>query len=219
MPPVLKSSQYGPGAALISPTKPWSLLGKAATWYSANDLASLTARTRADQIAEPTDNATNGEYVFDADGSIGFYKFIIRGAASAISRGNVVTANLWEWSQVQRVGANDAFEQVASWSPTLVGRWTLTFNSTGSAGNNTLGVAGSPVLATDLYCSNIVVVATYDRRQDYALRWKILQPAADDGSPAVLMVDGMGSTKFSWEMRTTTNGDMCNVAGRFTTSA
>lgn len=218
MPLVFKTSAFGPPTQLISPTRPWQLLGTPATWYSANSAASLTARTRADQINEPTDNATTGEYCFDPDGSIGLFKFLIRGAAAAISRGNVVTANLWEWSQVTRPG-DDVFSPIVSWSPTLVGRWTLTFNSTGSAANNTLGVANSVVLATDLYCSFVAVVGTYDRRNDYALRWKILQPAVEDGSPAVLMVDGLGANRMSWEMRTTTNGDMCNVAGRFTTSA
>lgn len=200
--------------ALVTPTTPYTLVSGVSTWYSANSAASLAGASRADIIGPPPSNATTGEYVFDPEGSVAFFKPIIRGAASAISRGNVVTANLWEWSPLSRPGSGLPLHQ---WTPTLIGRFTLTFNGSGVAGNNTLGVALGDVLATDLYCSFIAVVATYDRRGDYALRWKLLQPSVDDGSPAVLMVDGLGANKLSWEGRTTTNGDMFNFAVRYTT--
>lgn len=213
-------SLTAPRMVAVSPTRPYwlchipppnSLTNAQPTWYSANNAANLIARTRPDQIAEPTNNSTTGEYVFEPEGSVLLTKFLIRGAGGAISRGNTITAQLWEWSLT---GRQDGVR--FTWTPTLVGRWTILFNGTGVAGNNTVGVAGTDILDTDLYASNIVVVATYDRRGDYALRWKILQPAADDGSPAILMVDGLGSNKFSWEGRTTTNGDMFQFTNRWT---
>lgn len=213
---VLKTTQYGPPQALISPTQAYELVSPNG-WYSANNAASLTGVSRDDQTTEPADSASLGEYAFDPKGSVGLFKFVIRGDAGAIARGHVFTANLWEWSQVAPQAGSTG--QLMSWTPTLVGRWTLTFNGTGSAANNTVGANGAAVLATDLYCSNIVVVATFDRRGDYALRWKIMQPAVEDGSPAVLLVDGLGSTRFSWEGRSTTAGDAWHVLARFTTSA
>ena len=205
MPTPIIAPVSGTPAQLVTPTRPFELVNPLA-WPTANNLASLAARTRADQIAEPTYTAATGEMPFAPESSAALFKIVLRGAASAIARGEVLTANLWEWRQIPGIPGTS----VGSWSPNLVGRWTFTFNSTGDAAKNTLGVAGSAVLATDIYCSNIAVVATYDRRGDMTTRWSILQPAADDGSPAMLLVDGLGSSRFTWEGRTTTNGTAFN---------
>ncbi len=198
-----------PPAELVTSTRAFRPISE--TWPTANNAASLAARTRADQMTEPTLSAATGELPFQPESSMAAFKVVIRGAAAAISRGNVLTANLWEWSPLH----SPVSSAKVGWTPTLIGRWTFTFNGTGSADNNTLGCAGGVVLATDLYCSLIEVVATYDRRGDMLTRWGVVQPAVEDGSPAVLVVDGLGSGLYTWEGRTTTNGDAFQFLARW----
>lgn len=187
------------------------------TWSTANSAASLAGASRADQLTEPQDNATTGEYrIVPQPGSYLLLTPILRGAASAIARGEVLTINLWTWRQktVRAVPTSTTDSNYAAsivqWTPRLIGRWTCSFNGTGSAGNNTLGVSGGNVLATDIYCSNFVVVTGYDKSGDYANLWYTIQPSADDGSAAILMADGLGGSLLTVEGRTTTNGTAFN---------
>lgn len=187
-----------PPQRVETPQRPFQLVTD--VWSTANNPASLTARSRPDQLTEPTESNSTGEYAFDADCSMTLIQPILRGAAT-----HVLTFNLWRWRQLIDKSGN-----TMAWHPWLVGRWTATFAGAGTA---TVGVAGGPVLAsTDIYCSNLVVVATYDRRGDYTKLWQILQPAVDDGSPAELLVDTVGGCRYTIEGRTTTNSEGFNFA-------
>lgn len=181
-------------------------------WSTANNEASLTARTRPDQLTEPQTNTTTGEYVIDPDpGSYMLVKPLIS------TTGHVLTYNIWAWFQGTTradpttnppVAATDAAAEIIQWHPELIGRWTCAFN--GGAVADKVGVANGIVLNTHIYCSLQTVVATYDRSASYTNLWKVIQPAADDGSPSILLFDMMGAVKISFEGRTTTNGDSFN---------
>lgn len=188
----------------VTPSNQWRLPWPGATWYSANGAGSLSSASRADQLTPPAVNATTGEYIYDTEQTMVKVRPVLRGAAT-----HVVTFNVWLWNQGPYQDGNMAVAPFDVWSPWLLGRFTATFAGAGTATN---GVTNGAVIGTDIYCSNLAVVATYDRRGDYTKLWQIIQPAADDGSPAMLLFDAMGAAKVSFEGRTTTNSETFNFA-------
>lgn len=189
----------------VTPSGAFRIPTPDATWSSANSAASLTTASRDDQLAQPSTNLTTGEYLYYPEATVSLIRPVLRGGAA----GHTVTFNVWYWWQIYQDGSNTPY----GWSPWLAGRFLATFKG---AGTETNGFTAGPVIATDIYASLLSVVATYDRRggttDGYTGLWKFLQPAVDDGSPAMLMLDNMGAPLITLEGRTTTNGELFNFA-------
>lgn len=196
MPPILVGVD-APISSVVTPSTNFRLPQPNATWSTANAAASLASASRADQLSPPAFSTSTGEHVYDVERTMCLVRPVLRGVAT-----HVMTFNVWLWWQGPYQLGNASLTSIEPWTPWLLGRFTATF---AGAGTSTVGVAGGAVVASgDLYCSNLAVVATYDRRGDYSGLWKILQPAVDDGSPAMLMFDTLGAAKVSLEGRTTT---------------
>lgn len=203
MPPTLQQNQPHQ-VAVHTPVRTRTLLNPSATWSTANSIGSLAAAYRADQLTEPTFNTATGEHVYTPECSMVDVRPILRGAVT-----HVLTFNVWLWDQLWH--GVPTLDHIVQWSPWLLGRFTATFVAAGSA---TAGVAAGVVLATDIYCSKLEVVALYDHRGDYTDLWKIVgQPAAnEDGSAMRLVFDTLGAAKVSIEGRTTTATEGFNFA-------
>lgn len=114
------------------------------------------------------------------------------------SANDVYSLRMWGWS---RIHASDPLKTL--WVPAMIGEWVCTLGAT-------TGVAGSPVLNTELFCDTIAPVALMV--SDYKIgagtsvhsEMRLFTPANDTPAHIVMPVDGWEMIEFDGDQTTNT---------------